>query len=575
MADKGTKGAYKGVRPSGVDFGAVSEDIVDRFIGQRTAQRKEKALDLSRKAKQDALNQKKYEKTFKDMEELNKLSKDALTLNPLVGAKDVTAIFMGQQKKKYASLMKEFPTADIDRRSEISTEIRAMNGRGVQWNKMTTSLNTLMTETAAGMGTIYDPVLSADWTVNLTKAIQSGVSKGGVELSENSLGWGDYMTIEDVGSGNMDVTYYDTDGNVLTKGNLEDITARVSAGRVPFVDSNKEFTQEFGKGQLADILQEADPYNGLIETSRGTNEKTTKKRLRAQFDERYLGKDANGEYINNFMKKEVAIGSTEKEVRERAVKSAWARMRRESTEMLKANPLLRSRKKEADIQVASDAVAAVLRGDNEAVGNVVANTPWKDPNATIQSPMLKKVSRDGNTVTVDIANTKGESESISYDISNPAEASKIINMVHGGISKDTGVLDANVNEVREKVLQMDLSPKEGSMFARTKEGSFELSKTQLDKADNEKDILNAAFPAVQAIKGEGYVVDESIGNIFSTHKMIVRDKDGKEVDRATGYTDKSFKKEIVKMMDRLSDKKEKEEPAKKEIEKPTGTGGAY
>ena len=563
MTQTGVLGAYKRVTPRAVDEGAIAENIANTFAAQQTQRRQEKATELLLKQKQAKLDAEARDKTYAEMQDLAKMSDDATTIAPIIGAKDVAVLFQNQQKKKYADLMRRYEYATGLEKSEIRAEIGSMAKRGDNWKTATTSLNNIITETLEGMGTVYDGTLSMGWVKSLVNAMQNGRTKGGVELAENKVGWGDYITIEDVGNGNVNVVIKDDDGNALVSGNLEDIGGKIAAGRTLFVDSDKEFLQEFGKGLSADLYTENIPYDDMLKISEGTDLESTRTRLNKLFDAQYgseidgkfYGRNSDGKYSNKFIEKEIKSGGTYEQTKKRAVDSALLRMKEIAKERMTKDPEYARVKKEADLNKAATATAAFWRGDQVVGGNLLADTPWNDPLITIQSPKLKGYKVVGDVVEVEVTNSKGEVDVVSYDRKDPAQFSTANNLIHTGMAKDIGGLKTNVNEVTERTSKMDLTPIEGSKFVlggdNAKEYTERIIEAIPDDNTNFDGVISRLKSIIKLLESKGLSVDLKEGpGVLSNYKMTVKDDSGNEVAKIDKYYFSAFKEELPALVEK-------------------------
>ncbi len=549
MAGKGTFSAFTGAKPIQEDFGAISERIAQGYVAQKERDVAREAAGLKAQREQERYAKAQYDKTLDRLSKMDEKANQILSVKTAPGFKDPVMLMKKQFEGQYANLRREYKTSDRGRQTEIEYALGNMLNVSNEWTQFSTEMNGFLADASKGIGTTYDDTGNAKFILDLMDSVESGKSVGGIEL-EDGVAIGNNFAFKVLGNGKAHATL--KLGEEEIEGTPSEIIASLKSKLKPMIDLTAELDNWEGSYNES-VVTEINNSGDFAEKTITTNLNKAKRYYNDRFDQTVgLEKDKNGNLTGRVADKWIQVtGKTGDEMKKSWVDIKVRALADSIKKSLQNNPNAKAQDKLAKEETLADRIVAFDAGNPKAVGELLANTPWRDPGASgLTNPTFSSMKKYGNSVVIQVTGNKGKAKNLFYSLDDDKERRNLNNIVGSAIGKDLGVADAdiqNVNALVDEKLKT-LERDEDSVFWIEEQDAVKEGLENIKREDDltSKNIRSAMVPIEAVLRGKGYKVEYNGNKIFK-----VLDSEGTTVLNVDTYTAKGFKSDLNKGINKL------------------------
>lgn len=397
MANQYTGEAYMGVKPVEADFGQVGMNALNIDMLLRAAGLEREKLY----AKQAKEAQQKLEADLKDFD---KLSTEALNLQPQAFDQQGVAILMEHTQQEIADMRRELanPLITPTRKSEIMVKIGDMKNKAASYtNQMKSFQSFLEGLTKTGKGGIDDVM-----NVGLIGALNEAVllaGKEGIKDKGNGIYSMGGMIDMYYANGMLNYTMYDKNGEALATGSPAELQAKLSGKLKPFVDLDglmNNSIKQIGDSVVRSFQRTPD---GNILNIESTNLNNIKQRAGDYWESTFR----NNYETNPYMQKGATIGlwNTPEQAKAYFVDRVAMAADQNVKQSLQRDPnyvsYSESRKME-NVDVALDYIQRALNGEKDAIQRFVGtkSISYVNKDGENVKAQLEGISSAGDVTTL-------------------------------------------------------------------------------------------------------------------------------------------------------------------------------
>lgn len=397
MANQYTGEAYMGVKPVEANFGQVGMNALNIDMSLRAAGLEQEKLY----AKQAKEAQQKLEADLKDFD---KLSTEALNLQPQAFDQQGVAILMEHTQQEIADMRRELanPLITPTRKSEIMVKIGDMKNKAASYtNQMKSFQSFLEGLTKTGKGGIDDVM-----NVGLIGALNEAVllaGKEGIKDKGNGIYSMGGMIDMYYANGMLNYTMYDKNGEALATGSPAELQAKLSGKLKPFVDLDglmNNSIKQIGDSVVRSFQRTPD---GNILNIESTNLNNIKQRAGDYWEATFR----NNYETNPYMQKGATVGlwDTPEEAKAYFIDRVAMAADQNVKQSLQKDPnyvsYSESRKME-NVDVALDYIQRALNGEKDAIQRFVGtkSISYVNKDGENVKAQLEGISSAGDVTTL-------------------------------------------------------------------------------------------------------------------------------------------------------------------------------
>lgn len=386
-----------GVKPVEADFGQVGMNALNIDMALRAVGLEQEKLY----AKQALAAQQKLEADLKDFD---KLSTEALNLQPQAFDQQGVAILMEHTQQEIADMRRELanPLITPTRKSEIMVKIGDMKNKAASYtNQMKSFQSFLEGLTKTGKGGIDDVM-----NVGLIGALNEAVllaGKEGIKDKGNGIYSMGGMIDMYYANGMLNYTMYDKNGEALATGSPAELQAKLSGKLKPFVDLDglmNNSIKQIGDSVVRSFQRTPD---GNILNIESTNLNNIKQRAGDYWEATFR----NNYETNPYMQKGATVGlwDTPEEAKAYFIDRVAMAADQNVKQSLKKDPnyvsYSESRKME-NVDVALDYIQRALNGEKDAIQRFVGtkSISYVNKDGENVKAQLEGISSAGDVTTL-------------------------------------------------------------------------------------------------------------------------------------------------------------------------------
>lgn len=397
MANQYTGEAYMGVKPVEANFGQVGMNALNIDMSLRAAGLEQEKLY----AKQAKEAQQKLEADLKDFD---KLSTEALNLQPQAFDQQGVAILMEHTQQEIADMRRELanPLITPTRKSEIMVKIGDMKNKAASYTNQMKSFQTFLEGLSkTGKGGI-DDVMNVGLIGTLNEAVLLAGKEGIKDKGNGIYSMGGMIDMY-YANGMLNYTMYDKNGEALATGSPAELQAKLSGKLKPFVDLDglmNNSIKQIGDSVVRSFQRTPD---GNILNIESTNLNNIKQRAGDYWESTFR----NNYETNPYMQKGATVGlwDTPEQAKAYFVDRVAMAADQNMKQSLQRDPnyvsYSESRKME-NVDVALDYIQRALNGEKDAIQRFVGtkSISYVNKDGENVKAQLEGISSAGDVTTL-------------------------------------------------------------------------------------------------------------------------------------------------------------------------------